>query len=309
MQQKDHTQADTGLLRQIAAQVRRYGHLTVEGIKACLAFDQEITIFQTIAQLTYLTEDHIAACTNIPRKNLSEMLDSLCERGQLEKFKVKGVTLYWIELAGLRRVGKIVIPGLCEGDLTKSSTKIANFCRSGVSNPVALPHLLKCADLAVRLYTESSGTVIGERMLRLLEKINEQNVQIGTSTSGHCPDVVVVSSDGKKVTGYEAECSCHPYDEGTATCRDMALSGHLTKVYYVTYSQQVLRDVERRIARVEKELLEAEQPEGSTQKFVVVRCKNGQPPAVSRILAAGTSRRSHRRGDCEPVKGLARAKA
>lgn len=310
MQRKNHTPADAGLLRQLAAQVRRYGHLTAEGVKAVLAFDQEISILRTIAQLTYLTESHIAACTNIPKKNLAEMLDSLCEKGQLRRFKVSGVTLYWVELAGLRRVGRIAIPGLCEGDLTKSSSTIANFCRSGVSNPVVLPHLLRCADLAVQLYTESNGTVIGERMLRLLEKINEQQVQIGTSNNGHCPDVVVVSSDGKKVTGYEVECTCHPYDEGTATCLDMALSKHLTKVYYVVYSQGVRRDVERRVARVEKALLEDEQPQGSTQKFVIVQCKDEQPVAVSRILAAGTSRRAPRRGECKrPVKKSARAKA
>jgi hypothetical protein len=268
---------DTSLLdpRPIIESIGRRGRPTKQDIETCTRIAERLEVLQTVARLGYLTAKHIAMCTGIA--GLSGMLNDLCEAGYLRVIDVEGYEdLYWLKRAGVRAVGEIWVPSVGVVDLTANSCYLTTFCTCGVSDPMVMRHTLACADLAALIDSHYTGVVLGERMLRMVEKISGK--QIGISVSGHCPDAAVVSKFGE-VTIVEAECNPHPYDEGDATCAALKSSAYIKRALYVAYGVPTFRDVTRRVERAEL-----------GEKAVVLACENGVPP-VSKLRAVGVTRK------------------
>lgn len=283
----------------IVASIVRLGRLTPGIFAECLRIRDKVTILNVIAQRGYLTERHIEACTGI-KENLAELLQELCDTDRLRRVTVRGFpALYWVRPDGLSEVEKIDIPGVGTIYPAQMDSKQRGiFCSCKVSNPVVMRHTLAVADVAVALDRAYSGVVLGERMLRMAEKITGQ--QIGTASitrsRKRCPDVVAISPSGE-LTAFEVECSQHTDKEVISAARAYIRAGHIARVVYIAHGRKVHQVVKRCLSTVE---------EG--QKLVLVARNGKRLPRPEDIRPAG-ARFRHRRPDQSRDQLVARAAA
>lgn len=283
----------------IVASIVRLGRVTPTIFAECLRIRDKVTILNVLARLGYLTERHIEACTGIT-EGLSMLLQELCDTDHLIRVSVEGFpVVYWIRPRGLSEVEDFEIPGI--GTISPAqmgSSQRTTFCSCRVSDPMVMPHALAVADIAVAFYRAYSGVVLGERMLRLAEKLTGK--QIGTASitrsRRRCPDAVVIAPTGE-VTAVEVECSPHADTEVISAAKAYIRADHIARVIYIAHGKTVEQVVKRCLKTVE-----------AGQKLVLVARNGKRLPRQQDIRPAG-ARFRHRRPDQSRAQVVARGDA
>jgi hypothetical protein len=271
----------------IVASIVRLGGVTPTIFAECMRIRDKVTILNAIARLGYLTERHIEACTGITEA-ISVLLQELCDTDRLIRVTVEGFpAVYWIRPRGLSEVEDFEIPGI--GTISPAqmrSSQRTTFCSCRIGDPMVMPHTLAVADIAVAYYRAYRGVVLGERMLRLAEKLTGR--QIGTASitrsRRRCPDAVAIAPSGE-VTAVEVECSQHTDTEVISAAKAYIRAAHIARVIYIAHGKMVEQVVNRCLKTVEER-----------EKLVVVARNGKRLPTQQAIRPAGALFR-HRRPD------------
>jgi hypothetical protein len=224
-----------------------------------------------------LTAKQIAESTGIYGTSLGGHLAHLSVADLVRRTpKISGhPRMYWVRPDGFRAVEEIDIPGVGAVDLVNAGVNISSFCQITRNHPLTA-HTELCGELAAALIRAEAGVVLGERMLRLLE--NVLGTSLGTSDTGHCPDVVLLRGDGKPVC-YEVECSDKAGKELDPILRGWGRSALLERVLYLTTSRKATQVVAKHVRTT-----------GTGSMIKVIPAEGGELPSAAALIPQSSRR-------------------